>query len=190
MKRRKYVSAVGLCCLLGAAAWSSPVQAVNLVPNADFESYIQCPVSMGGITGVITSWTQPTVGTSDYFHPCGTCINGYCSTPTNYLGTQAPNSGLAYAGFFAYSPLAPFPDYREYLEVPLNSALVPGQTYQISFFVSLGDYGRYAVSNIEAHVSVGPVGFQNIQTNLLVTPQVVNNNGVISNKTGWTLVSG
>ena len=190
MSYRKSTVTFTVFLLLGLLGAGDQVQAFNQVPNPDFESFIQCPFNLGGINGVVSNWTQPTVGTSDYFHPCGTCPPNICSTPGNYLGTQAPNSGQAYAGFFAYSPLAPFPDYREYLEVQLTSALLPGQTYQVSFFVSLGDYGRYAVSNIEAYVQAGPVGFQNIQTNLLVTPQVVNNTGVISNKLGWTLVSG
>jgi hypothetical protein len=86
--------------------------------------------------------------------------------------------------------------YREYLETPLSSSLVAGETYQVSFYVSLSDKSYWAVDKIGAYLSNGPVGPVNTLIDLpSVVPSIatqVNNPpaNFISNILAWTLVTG
>jgi len=165
----------------------STAAAVNLVPNPSFELMTSCPTEISSyqIQGV-TLWTCPTEGSSDYYHSCATGPSGV-STPSNGLGNQAPRTGQAYAGLI----LRPINDYREYLEVPLTAPLVAGASYDVSFYVSLSDASQWAVDKVGAYLSVGSVGPIAGAPILGFVPQVVNPTGsYITNKSGWTLVTG
>jgi hypothetical protein len=157
----------------------------NLVPNPSFESFSGIPASLGEIY-LAAPWNQPTTnGSSDYFHPLATALSG-AGVPSNSFGGQSAHSGQAYAGFHARTS-----GYREYVETPLSQSLVPGQTYQVSFYVSLADNCQLAIDKIGAFLSAGPAGPVNTGYNLPFTPQISNPvNSFITNKTGWTLITG
>jgi hypothetical protein len=161
---------------------------INLVPNGDFESYTNCPYADSQFN-FAWPWFIPTDGTSDYFNSCGG-PGSPVSTPTNVVGVRTPLSGQAYAGAFVYG--TNFGNsYREYLEVPLTSPLVAGQQYRVSFNVSRSPFYGYAVAEIGARLSTGPI-VSNIYTGVLnVVPQVVNpSTNVITSTTNWTLIQG
>jgi hypothetical protein len=161
---------------------------VDLVPNGDLESYSSCPATYSQIT-LATPWFQPTQGTPDYFNTCAPASSGV-SVPNNFIGSATPHSGNGYAGFFAYGANPGGSSVREYMEVPLASPLVAGQTYQVSFYVSLADC-YYAIDNLGAYFSVGKVQNPLIWDTLPLVPQVRNTPGVFLNSIGsWTLVSG
>jgi hypothetical protein len=163
----------------------------NLVPNPSFESYSSIPTGISQIN-LVASWSSPTNASPDYYHALATVASGV-SVPANFAGTQQPHTGQAYAGFYARDLTGL---YREYVETPLTSPLIGGQTYSVSFYVSLADQCRWAVDKIGAYLSVGQVGHVNIVTHLLpvifpFTPQINNPaNNYIINQTGWTLISG
>lgn len=172
--------------LLSVFFFQGMADAQNLVPNPSFELKNSCPTGLSAsqITGV-TFWTSATAASPDYFHSCATSASGV-SVPANTFGNETPRTGQAYAGFIA----RPTNSYREYLETPLTSPLVAGVAYTVSFYISLSDASQWAIDKIGAYLSVGPT---TSTTSLVlgVAPQIINPAGTyITNKTGWTLVSG
>ena len=167
----------------------------NLVPNNSFDVYSTCPVDIGQIY-YAPPWFQPQnysgttymIGSSDLYdswsNPSGAGI------PFNAMGHQLSRTGNGYAGiFFNYDTM----NYREYIEVPLLSALVATQAYCVSFYVSLGDTSQQAISNVGAYFSVDSLLYPNTHLRAIdtVTPQFENPiSNMLSNKVNWMLVSG
>jgi hypothetical protein len=177
-------------------AVAEDLNAQNLVPNPDFETHSACPngdLSAGTIV-LAPPWNRPTDGTADYYHTCSFgAFGAWSGVPANIFGNQAPHSGNAYAGFYQYIGQQ---NVREYIQAPLLSPLVAGQSYKVSFYVSLADTSKWAIDGIGAHFSNAPVGIYGTGANpwhfvLPLVPQVSNPTGnVISDKTNWTLVQG
>lgn len=164
----------------------------NLVPNPQFENSAYCPYSFGQVDAA-APWFNPTVATPDYLNSC-TSFPGV-STPNNFMGSQIPFSGQSYCGAFVYSASVPYPNspggYREYIEAPLLSPLVAGVTYQVSFRVSLADKYAWAISQIGAHFSSGPILNGVTQGVLSYVPQVENPAGnPLTSTNSWMLVQG
>ena len=107
-----------------------------------------------------------------------------------FFGTQTPHGGQAYAGAYAWiSSFYRYGEYREYIETPLQSPLVAG-TYEVSFWVSLADNCLYAVDNLGAHLSVGPITSTHKRA-LPFPPQVRNAAGrFLTSTNGWMLIQG
>lgn len=158
----------------------------NLVPNPSFEQFTTCPP---GVAPPFTAaiWSLPSVGgSSDYYNSCAPAAS-FVSTPDNGFGTQVPRTGSGYAGFI----LRPTNLYREYLEVQLTTPLVAGNTYQVSFYVSLADQSKWAIDKFGTYLSVGSVGPINGAPVLPFVPQVMHPIGTfITDKTNWTQISG
>lgn len=154
----------------------------NLVPNPNFEQYINCPTDLRQLQNA-QYWYSPTARQADYFHAC--TDSALIDVPSNYLGNEVAYNGNGYAGFLAYTTN----NRRSYVAVPLQETLVADSVYCVSFNVSLGDNVGTAIENIGAYFQEGTMG---VPTNgpLFTTPQVVNNNGILANQTGWTTISG
>ncbi len=171
-------------------AWALIVvdgRAQNLVPNPGFENFTACP-TMPSQLSLVPPWSSPTFGSPDYFNACQTAPATF-GVPSNGFGTEAAHTGNGYVGVRVYTP-TPHDNYREYIEVSLTAPLVANATYEVSYYVSLADPFRYAIENLDAHLSVGSVGPASHDDNLALSPLVLNSTGVINNKTGWRLVSG
>jgi hypothetical protein len=163
---------------------------VNLVPNGNFEFHTACP-SNGGQIGLAAPWFPATDGTCEYFSSCAS--SSYVAAPTNAVGNQAPLSGQGYAGILVYGtdPNVPGSSYREYIEVPLLSPLVAGQTYQVSFHVSRAEIYAAAIAEVGAYFSSGPIISNGYTGVLNFVPQVVNpSTNLLLSTTGWMLVQG
>lgn len=161
--------------------------AVNLVLNPSFESYTTCPFTYGQ-GNFATSWDIPTTGTSDYFNACAPPTFPSVNLPYTELGYKAALTGNGCGGIIPFSAAA---DYREYLQVPLSSPLLPGQPYLVKFHVSLADTALLAIDRIGAYLSVGAVGPVPNYAPLPYTPQVESPANVpLNNFAGWTLISG
>ncbi len=177
---------IALCLFTGVA------EAQNLVPNGDFESYTQCPDYVSQIDRA-EGWSRPTEGTSDYFNAClGVPFSE--SVPDNEFGYEPAHSGNGYAGFYSFFANSldqvPGSDYREYVTHALSAPLVPGESYTVEFYVSLSDVSKYAVNDIGALLSVQPPT-RNDDLTITATPQVMNTSlAMLSNKNGWTRISG
>lgn len=175
--------AVACAFALGA----SEAHAVNLVLNPSFESYTTCPFTFGQ-GNFATSWDVPTTGTSDYFNACAPPTFPSVNVPYTQLGFKSPLTGSGCGGIIPYSAA---PDYREYLQIPLSSPLVPGQPYLVKFHVSLADTALLAIDRIGAYLSIGAVGPVANDAPLPYTPQVESPaNVALNNSSGWTLISG
>lgn len=174
---------IKITCLIYLLFANSLVFSQNLVPNPSFEDYTGCPGSYGQIS-LATPWITPTGGSPDYLNACATSI--FVTVPINYRGIQAPRTGDAYAEAVFYPSIGV--DFREYSQVKLISPLIAGQTYEVSFYVNLGDKSYRASNNIGAYIStVAPTSGGSI--NLPVTPQI-NETSIITDYTNWTLISG
>jgi hypothetical protein len=185
MHPRHARAALASLCLVFLAPHAA--RAVNLVPNADFESYTGCPFSYGQ-TNLAAPWDTPNTGTSDYFNACAPAVFPSVNVPYNQMGYQTAHSGVGYTGLI---PLSAAADYREYVAAPLTSPLSPGATYLVRFYVSLADTALFAIDRLGAYLSVGPVGPVPNYAALPYTPQVESPAATfLTNSTGWTLVSG
>ena len=173
-------------------------QCNNLIQNADFESYTSCPIALAQMN-LATPWDRmgPVGGSSDYFNSCAgsSGVAGSPGVPQNSAGAQIPNSGNGYAGLIPYTGPGAFggptalPDYREYIQQPLSSPMLVGNTYQVSFYVSSAEASRYSSDGMGAYFSTAPI----VSTNNIVlpfTPQISNPIGnVLTNSTGWVQIS-
>lgn len=179
------IATLGVVC--GLLIAPRPADAVNLVPNNSFESYVSCPTSFGQIYQA-APWDAPTTGTSDYMNACAPVSFPSVNVPQNQQGFQAALTGVGYAGIIPFSAA---PDYREYVQAPLSSPLVASTPYLVRFYVSLADSSMIAIDRLGAYLSVGPVGPVPNYAPLAVTPQVESPANVpLANSSGWTLVSG
>ena len=165
---------------------------MNLVPNGDFESFTLCP-TVSSQFNVAAPWFQPTDGTSDYYNSCSG-PNSYVSTPTNSVGVQIPRSGQGYAGILVYTDVGTnlSTSTREYMEVPLITPLVAGQTYRVTFYVSLAEQlAGYGIAEIGAYFSSGAIISNGYGGVLNVVPQVVNpSTNLLNSRTAWMPVTG
>jgi OOP family OmpA-OmpF porin len=177
-----------LVCICGTA----PTLHANLVINGDFESYSTCPASFGNLADA-TGWSLPTSsGSTDYFNSCSG--SGFFGTPANAWGTQVPASGNGYAAARVAGIVPPNTtfNYREYLQGTLVAPLTAGETYHLSFLVSLAEVSNYSISSLGAYFSTTQI-FQTINSNnnlLALTPQFVNTSGILSSFANWMTVQG
>ncbi|MBL1281213.1 MAG: hypothetical protein COA33_013120 [Fluviicola sp.] len=164
------------------------MKAQNLVPNPSFEDTLNCPTDHSQINST-SNWFQPSNGTPDIYNSCSNDIDA--SAPLNFLGYQNARSGNAYSGIYVSSSNIGYGvNYREYIEVELLSALQLGETYYVSFFVSLADSMQTTSDQIGAFFSADSL-ISNSWFNFSVVPQVENMIGdYISDKQSWVLVSG
>lgn len=169
--------------------------AQNLVYNGDFEIYDTCPTNTSGPGNLqiehCTGWTAPTkLGTSDYFNACNNLTPGPwkpAGVPTNGIGYQPAYNGNGYCGFYAWDVDFGF-EYREYIQTRLTQPLIGGNKYQITFYVS-NEGSAYSVEKIGALFSSSDFN-ANTFSPIVETPQVVNENGAISDSIGWTKIEG
>lgn len=166
----------------------------NLAPNPGFEQYTNCPGAIS-MFNYAAPWFTPTDATTDLFTPCAG-PSSYVATPTNFAGVQTPSSGQAYAGAVLWSTYGldtnnAYGDYREYLEVPLLAPLIGGQRYQVSFYVSRADNHRYAIAEIGACLTPGPLASNSFYRNFNVVPQIENPaTNLLVSTNSWMLVQG
>ncbi len=158
---------------------------INLVPNFSFEDYSNCPNGYGQLNYV--QFWYPSNGTSsDYFNQCTS--DAFYSTPNNWLGSQSPKTGIAYAGIGLY--YNGYTNYREYVGCELNESLLPNKFYCVKFHVSLADSAQFATSSIGAYISEN----SNLLTGggvLNYVPQIENSDTIIlDDKQNWMTISG
>lgn len=150
----------------------SLIIAQNLVPNSGFEVQDSCPAVSQ--IHLAPPWVTATLGTPDLF-------NSTCPTQNS-----AGRTGIGSSGVFTYNTFA---NNREYMEAPLTTPLISGETYCVSFYVKRTAY-RYACNRIGAYFSTSLIN-QSTTSVLSFTPQVQNNPAtLLSSSTSWTQVSG
>ena len=165
---------------------------LNLVPNPGFEIYSSCPqYPPDGNIDRATPWFQPNVAfnSSDFLHTCDT-NDTYMSVPTNYFGSQLPNSGNGYSGIVCFAVPSPN-NAREYLEVELLDTLNAGLRYNVSFYISLGDSSQYGCNNIGVHFSDSIILYDPFVSSILLSvPFHIYSSNIIDDAVGWQLITG
>lgn len=161
--------------------------AQNLVPNGGFEQFSGCPNYAFQFDSVLI-WLNPTSSTPDYFNSCDTTNSA--GVPFNLFGSQYAHSGLAYSGICIYDENQPFPDYREYIEVPLNFPLIANNCYQFEMHVCLAEISGYNTYQLGVYFS--DTIFSNLATSYLLPfiPQINNMPSNQFDTLNWTVVSG
>ncbi len=122
----------------------------NLVLNGGFELLTECPKEVSSLTKTAQYLSSPTEGTTDIF---STCSSGKVGIPKNFRGQQKALSGEAYAGLYLYSPN----DYREYIQLPLDTVLNKGDYYEFSLFVSLAESSTVSTASLDVLFTEAPI---------------------------------
>ncbi len=158
----------------------------NLVPNPSFEIIDSCSFGSGAIVDTVAPpWDSPSAGSVDLYNTCSTHF--YYSVPANGWGFQYPHTGSGYAGGVFYSN-GGVPGEREYLQVELDSALLPNQKYCASFYVNLTNLAKWGNNNFGMCFSANHVFVPNYDP-LNLIPQI-NDTNIVSDTANWTLVYG
>jgi hypothetical protein len=134
----KMKTIAGLLCALNIliTAGLKVTYSQNLLPNPGFEIYDTCP---NQLSNEILKWQNIEV-TPDAYNSCAPL--NICSVPNNYLGHQYSHSGCGYVGMECFD--SNYPNAREFLQAKLDSTLIIGTKYYISFYINLSDgYPQY-----------------------------------------------
>jgi len=171
------------------------INSQNLVPNPSFETIDTCPYYANQIY-FASPWFQPckhfgnttNSSSSDVFNSCDTSST-LVGVPSNAASFQYARTGNGYSGIYGSSETS---NYREYIEIVLNTPLQVNRKYCLQFYISLADYSGIAISNMGAYFSVDSL----LDTTFYhaidyVIPQIENPNGnYLSDTVNWMLVSG
>ncbi|XLS29581.1 gliding motility-associated C-terminal domain-containing protein [Flavobacteriaceae bacterium M23B6Z8] len=156
--------------------------AQNLVPNASFEEFDVCPpntsintLGIPRIKDYIKFWEDNDISalgaSSDFFHTCS----------DRYTSTIGPATGNGHLGGFTYTNN----DYREYVQVPLKTALCNGRTYRVKLKLASPRGARRNTDRIGIYFSNGRFTPTNAQA-VTLSPQVETPTGqFITNETRW-----
>jgi len=162
----------------------------NLVYNPGFEIYTSCPVGFTEVAtpggSLIPGWNFPTLGTSDYFNNC-TIFNSSVHVPrNNCTGKQIPRRGKGYAGIFCFANGS---NQREYLGGTLNSPLIPGRKYLVSYWVNLSDAAEFGLNRLGVYFTTSPFTLSTFLP-IPVTPQLTSPFALFfTDKEKWVNVS-
>ena len=105
----------------------------------------------------------------------------------NWSGFQVPFNGDAYIGIYCLQ----LPDLngREYIATELTNAIEVGIRYQVSFWVSVSNNSRFAISTIGGFISRDPLISNNF-TFFDVVPQILKRPLLpITDTLGWVLIT-
>ncbi len=159
----------------------------NLVPNGDFETYSSCPSTYGQLE-LAVPWSRPNAGSTDYFNACAPAGNPV-SVPSHFgNGFQPARSGQGYVGITTYK--SSYPDFREYIQAPLNQPLDASACYAFTMYVNTKNTARFATDRIGVHFRTGPkIGISSTYLNL--SPHIESPQGVVLNDSlNWIPVQG
>ncbi|MCK6650005.1 MAG: T9SS type A sorting domain-containing protein [Bacteroidia bacterium] len=119
-----------------------------MVPNYSFELYVSCPTHSGNDLNLAIPWLGVTNNSSDYYN---TCASGPAGIPNSALGFQYPKTGNGYAGIYAVNGFGS--NYREYLQVKLDTSLQQDSCYLVEFYCNLYNRSRYGINKMGALLS-------------------------------------
>ena len=158
----------------------------NLVPNPSFEEYDNCPQTLHNLEGYCKYWT-PFRGTPDYYN---TCSPVGMAPPNCPFGFQYAHTGNSFTGFVGYQSNET--NMMEQLGVKLESPLIIGTKYYLSFFVNTAYnsvYANLASNKIAALLTT----YQYTDTNWLnALPNTctIKEDVIVVNTSNWIKISG
>ncbi len=175
------------------------VNGQDMVSNGDFSESMKSPRSASQIK-LANGWKDASWGTADFFHKeAKKCSR--MQIPGNQMGTQDAYKGDGYAGITAFmdNEVLSFKDgklqyvkgyanYTEYLTTKLNSALVAGKSYKVTYMVSLAENSGRAVKGLGAFLSKEPISLDG--NSFIEAEAQVKSSEMLDNKNDWVEVSG
>lgn len=191
--RIQVLFALLLCCFLSP---SKALLGQNLVPDSSFESVVDtiCGITQNAsqFNSAFNFWNCPSNGEPDVYSTLvsQSCWNhapgGMNMGPIPVKGKQEPRTGNFHIGLgmFTISGLG----QREYVQTELVQALVPGNQYAVSFYVSLADDIEYATSSVGAYFSETILSAGGSSGPLPYVPQVEASQ-FLTDTLGWMRVS-
>jgi hypothetical protein len=175
---------------------STAQETVNLVPNPSFEEFENgCPINLNESPLDWSWWRNSPNSFSTCVEPQNV-VDSLGWAPLNGFGYQNPFDGDSYIGFVGCPTPenAPFNDFREYMGCQLISPLEIGQTYFISFYVSVGVAGyHYEFNHACSHIGVI---FNHQSYHKIDNPMPIPNfahlytEEVVSDTANWVSISG
>lgn len=178
-----------LFCLILILLSSNALKSQNLVPNAGFESFTNCPDgscqwnyldSWDNVNGSLAC--NQSAGSPDFFHTCG---DGFFELPLTLNGNVNALGGDGIVGLSTYVSFAG--NFREYLSVELTQALTIGKTYNVRVPFTNGtsdpgaSYGGFG-TEFGVHFSTGALT-QTGSDPILITPTFETTGAVFN--TAW-----
>lgn len=165
--------------------YGSTLYAQNLVPDSGFEIYKK-KYKDRKYKFKTKHWSSPTGTTPDLFSKFN--LRESFLVPKNDFGYQFPFDGDTYVGIVVYATDTRY-EYREFIETKLTSALIPGNLYCISMYVSLADISMYASDGIDLLLKTKR--HNNTRMPIFVNqPTIVNIGGVVVQDTAaWVRIS-
>ena len=160
----------------------------NLVINPGFENYSSLPcdfdTSASQFETLMNDWTVPNHTTPDICSPLisSACNYGNPLSPGS-AGLQNPKSGNVMIGMVCENG-----GYNEYLQVPLTSPLITGNSYQAAMYVSLASKSDFASNGIGMYFSDTMIS-DPLFDGANYSPQLLDT-ATISDTANWTLISG
>lgn len=169
---------------------SEVVLGQNLIPNPSFEEYSNCPYKENQVNRLL-HWFNPATtfgGTPDYFNACAN--DSFISVPYNFAGFQSARTGQGYCGMILLNyNLNVNYNYHEFIEVPLISELQQDSCYYFEMFVSLCEQSHPTTDDIGIYFSDTIISGVNNYYPLPFSPQIVNEEGFIKDRLGWTQIT-
>lgn len=164
----------------------------NLVPNGDFEDTVSCPTNVSGTNGDqiynLKNWF-PSSNSPDYYNSCA-LTSSLVSVPINGLGEQTPHSGSGYIGEITYG--SPGDNYREIVGVELNSLLITGAQYYLSFWISstYGNYFPFFSATNKMGFKLSTIYYESQQNPIsIVNDAFAHSDSIISDTINWVRIS-
>ena len=171
-------------------------KAQNLVPNPSFENFTSCPG--GGAFYKVSPWCGLSGG-EDSYHVCFNTIGGPGGTGVPYgaQGFQYPRTGDGLGSIEIIRIGVGTQDHREYIQVPLLTALKAGKIYCSTMYLNLYNESKYTTDKVGMYFSTIPFACNQAMPTpqvippLNVIPQIANSPGnFITDTLNWTEVSG
>jgi hypothetical protein len=174
-----------LLCLIAISFVKISI-AQNLVPNPSFEDTIHCQtLLLEDLAGIIPNW-RSCRQTADYFNTCHD-VSTVHSVPANTSGYQQPATGNGYVGFFTNGI------GQEIFGETLNAPLEIGESYYVSFKVSLANQSGIASDNLGVRFS-NVVYRDSLNAGPLPAPLTntvdVSSSLIVTDTLNWTIISG
>ena len=180
MKKQSLIISLLFCCV-----WFSANGQVNLVPNPGFETITTCNFAGGGVfQGLAPPWDSPSTGSPDLLNTC--CTSASWRVPLLGGRYQQAHSGNSFAGIALL--WRAIPEFKEYLQIQLDTALIANRNYCVTFYVNLSNSSRYSTSKIGMYFSNTHTYISNYNY-LNFSPQIISPT-IITDTANWTLISG
>jgi len=142
---------------------------------------------------------------SDYFHSCGNdtanlpnwVVGTSVGVPNNYwlTGYQYARTGEGYSAGVFYGNDNQYTDidFGEYIQSKLKAQLHKDSVYVLVFYVNRANRCSHSIKSQGAYLTPNMISYGSLLNGIkdsTIIPQVLNNNGYISDTANWTKIEG